>query len=142
MTRMSAKAYREWLARGDGGPPAARREAGALAQSNGASWESTVEDLLELGGWIWDHARPMEDKNGNWRTPLSGHKGGCDYKAVHPTRHLFIMFETKSGSAVVSPDQKKWIDALRAAQVPTYVWRPEDIDEVKALLLGPLLRSG
>lgn len=132
---MSSKAYREWLDRQGAQPSEKRRAAGRAAQANGESWESVLEDLLELGEWWWDHARPMQGIDGTWRTPLAGRKGAPDYRAVRGTE--MIHFEAKSENAPVKPHQQEWIDRMRAAGQRVYVWRPSDLDEVRRVLLGP-----
>ena len=133
VTRISTAEYRKILERQGASPTEKRQVAGRQAQANGASWESVLEGLLDLGGWHWDHARPMQDKDGNWRTPLSGKKGAPDYRAVRGAE--MIHFEAKSQKAVVSPEQQEWIDKMLAAGQRVYVWRPSDFDEVKAVLL-------
>lgn len=134
MTRISSAEYRKLLERqGQVGPSEKRRAAGRQAQANGASWESVLEDLLELGGWWWDHARPMQGMDGKWRTPLAGKKGAPDYRAIRGAE--MIHFEAKSQDAVVKPDQWEWINRMRAAGQRVYVWRPSDIDEVRSVLL-------
>jgi hypothetical protein len=96
-------------------------------RSTEAEFSTQVEGLLSLCGWRWHHSRPARTKDG-WVTPISGDAGLPDIIAVRGTELIWI--ELKSETGRVSPDQKLWIEALRAAGQRVYVWRPSDWDEI------------
>ncbi|MDD5510877.1 MAG: VRR-NUC domain-containing protein [Dehalococcoidales bacterium] len=92
---------------------------------------TAVEDLLNLYSWTWCHYRPAKTDKG-WRTPLSGHKGMPDYIAVKGKR--LLMFELKSDTGKVSPEQQGWLDALGKTKVEVYCWRPDQFNEIVEIL--------
>jgi hypothetical protein len=61
----------------------------------------------------------------------------------HPRRGLLLVRELKSDGkhARVTPEQKKWIEALAAAGVDVGVWRPKDLPEIETVLGGKQRRN-
>lgn len=47
-------------------------------------------------------------------------------------RLIFAELKTRTGT--VSPEQAAWLEAIRAAGVPAFVWRPESWDELSRVL--------
>ncbi len=96
-----------------------------------AQFSQQVEDLLNLYHWKWCHFRPARTEKG-WRTPLSGHKGFLDYIAVKSGR--LLIFELKSDTGKVSPEQQCWLDELDRTLIPVFVWRPRDWEKIVKML--------
>lgn len=96
----------------------------------------TVIELAKLHGWKVAHFRTSMDR-GVWRTAMAGDIGFPDL--VLARKGVVIFAELKSERGRLSPHQKAWLDALDPAPViPGYVraevWRPSDIEEIKAVL--------
>lgn len=104
-------------------------------------WKRTVIEAAKLFGWRYAHFRPARTKYG-WTTAMEGHKGFPDLVLVRPPR--LILAELKptavgrrpSEVTVPSEEQQEWLRQLGlVAGVETYLWRPEDLNEI-LLLLG------
>ena len=87
-------------------------------------FQKQVTDLLEANGWLWTHT-PDSRRN-------LGHRGFPDIVAVKPPYTLFIEIKTDKGR--LSPFQKRWIDALNAADGAAAVIRPKDWENFKTLI--------
>lgn len=70
---------------------------------------------VELG-WLSYHTHDSRRSDPGWP----------DVALVHPGRGLFMVRELKSMTGRVTPDQRKWIRGLEAADVNVGVWRPID----------------
>lgn len=96
-----------------------------------ASFQATVIDAAHLQGWRVAHFRPAMTSSG-WRTPVAADgKGFPDLVLV---RDRVVFAELKGSSGQVRPDQRQWLDALQAAGVEAYCWRPRDWDEIERTL--------
>ena len=99
-----------------------------------AEWTRDVLQLATTLGWRTAHFRPAQTTKG-WRTAVAGDgKGWPDLILV---RDRLIVAELKNEVADLEEEQAEWIAALQVAGVETYVWRPQDLDDVMAVLLGP-----
>lgn len=100
----------------------------------GRAWEEQLLELAALLGWRRAHFRPLQTKDGRWRTPVSGDGAGFpDLVLVRGER--LIVAEAKAGRASTTPEQRAWLDALDAVPgVEAYVWRPEQWDAIVATL--------
>jgi hypothetical protein len=49
-------------------------------------------------------------------------------------RERVLFAELKGVATRVTRDQQRWLDALGAAGAETYLWRPDDWDDIKAVL--------
>lgn len=87
-----------------------------------AEFQQIVTDLCDWLRLLWYHTHDSR------RSPA----GFLDLCIVGPNEVIFA--ELKSVKGKLTADQKKWIDALHRAGVKAYVWRPDDIYEVKAIL--------
>lgn len=68
---------------------------------------------------------------------MEGDKGLPDLILVHPVTGAVIFAELKTPRGVVSPDQRRWLDALGKSPNRTVVWRvPDDMDEIERTLRG------
>lgn len=94
-------------------------------------FQRDVMKLAKLNGWKSAHFRKAMAKSGNWVTAVAGDgKGFPDLVLV---REKVIVAELKA-TTNVSPDQEAWLEAFREAGIDAYVWYPDDIDEVIAVL--------
>jgi hypothetical protein len=94
-----------------------------LASATEAQWQRTVDDLLHAFGWRAIHIRDGR------RQDVAGFP---DVLAVRDARLLAAELKTQRGR--LTPDQRTWLEALRAAGVETYVWRPADVEDVERAL--------
>ncbi len=63
--------------------------------------------------------------------------GFPDLVMVHPESGRTIFAELKKEGAYPSPEQRRWLDALKKnAGVEVYVWRPSDMESVREVLGG------
>jgi VRR-NUC domain len=84
------------------------------AQISEAELQQAVIETARTFGFLVAHFRPAKTNKG-WRTPVSADgKGFPDLVMVHPLRGLMFA-ELKSDRGNLSPDQKRWITALRFA---------------------------
>lgn len=96
------------------------------AQITEAQWRKSVCDLLDAAAWKWHYVHDSRrDK-----------PGLPDLIAVRGVRLLFIELKTMTGK--IRREQAEWLEALRAtAWVEVYVWRPCDMEQIKAILGRP-----
>lgn len=87
-------------------------------------FQGDVVRVAHLGGWRDYHTF-------NSKRSV---KGFPDLVLV---RERVIWVELKTDHGKLSTEQKDWLAALAAAGQEVYVWRPSDIDELSATLLGP-----
>lgn len=81
-----------------------------------AQLQNHVIQLAEATGWTWHH-----------ETDSRRSKAGFpDLVLVHPSRGV-RWIELKSTTGRVRPDQKRWLETLRAAGEFAEVWRPADV---------------
>ena len=91
-----------------------------------------VEHLLDLFGWTWKHDEPAVRQSGGWATSFRGDKGFPDYVAVRDGRLIFAEIKNERGR--VSKHQDQWLDQLRTTSAEVFLWRPENIQEIKEIL--------
>ena len=93
-----------------------------------------VIDMARLYGWLVYHARPALRLDGRWRTPTQGEVGFPDLILVGRGQLLAVELKTERGR--LSEPQKRWLDAMTAADLPAAVWRPRHLDQARAYLAG------
>lgn len=92
-----------------------------------------VLDLCRVLGWRTYHPRPAMTRRG-WRTPVQGDGiGWPDLAAVRGDR--LVVAELKSERGRTTPEQADWLEALAAAGVEAYTWRPADYPDNIAEIL-------
>ena len=79
------------------------------------------------------HQRPARTNRG-WRTALMGNPGFSDICAVHRVSGRLLFAELKVGNHKLTAEQEQWVEALRAAGVEVWIWRPEMWDDIVAML--------
>lgn len=96
-----------------------------------AQWQATVVELAQLHGWSVVHHRPARTDQG-WRTAVS--YDGAGWPDLILLRDRLVVAELKSARGRLTPDQQAWIALLTDAGVETYVWRPDQFDDVAKVL--------
>lgn len=99
-------------------------------------WQAQVEAIASACGWKHWHApdnRPVTAKSG--RRYVQNVKAGFpDLVLVRGQRLVFAELKRQGPQGVVSDEQAAWLIALGCTGAETYVWRPGDLDLVKAVL--------
>jgi len=98
-----------------------------------AAFQQVVIDVARWHGWKVFHPLPAQNARGRWRTAQAGDTGFPDLVLAHP-KHGVIFAELKSAIGKLSDHQQAWLDTLRQAGAEVYVWRPADIEQIKAIL--------
>jgi hypothetical protein len=84
---------------------------------------ATVRGLAELLGWVCYHT---------WQS-IHSPAGFPDLVLVKPPRVIFA--ELKAGNRQPTPAQERWLNLLRECTgVEAYLWRPEDWEQIQAIL--------
>jgi len=91
-----------------------------------------VEHLLDLFGWLWKHDEPAVRQSGKWATSFRGARGFPDYIATRDGRLVFAEIKNERGRLTSS--QVLWLETLQTTSAEVYVWRPNDLHEVKEVL--------
>lgn len=102
-----------------------------------ADFQVTVIKLAQYLGWKVAHFRGVRVLRANggirYQTPVQGDgKGFPDLVLVRRNRLIFA--ELKSDTGKLSPEQRQWLEALKATGAEVYVWRMSDWDDIQALL--------
>lgn len=105
----------------------------ATLSPNERAWQDQVIELARLYGWRVAHFRPAKTEQG-WRTPVQADGAGFpDLVLVRPPRVIFA--ELKSATGGIRAEQRVWLDQLLdCGGVETYIWRPNDFDQVARIL--------
>lgn len=97
-----------------------------------AEFLSQVIQYAKLCGWRVVHFRQAKTSRG-WRTPVQGDGVGWpDLFLIRVGR--IIVAECKSERGKSTPEQDAWLKAFELASVPSYLWRPDDWDEIMEVL--------
>lgn len=97
-----------------------------------AEWQEQVIDLAHLYSWRHMHVRRAIGKGRRWVTATN--VAWPDLTLWHPGQGRTICAELKSATGVVTAEQRRVLDELDASGVPSYVWRPDDLDDIAAIL--------
>jgi hypothetical protein len=80
------------------------------------SFQSTVVALARLRGWRVYHTYDSRRSNHGWP----------DLFLCHPASGRVVVRELKVPPNTVTPEQRAWLEALRACGVDASVWTPDD----------------
>lgn len=109
----------------------------SLADVTEAEWQEQVHQLATLLGCRVMHVRRSIGKGRQWTTATSV-KGWPDLFIWNPTAGWHLVAELKTEKGKTTPEQDEVLDELRCAGLPAFVWRPSDLDVVRAVLqYGP-----
>jgi hypothetical protein len=73
-----------------------------------------VKGLAKELGWLSYHTHDSRRSDAGWP----------DVALVHPKHGRFLVRELKTERGTVTPEQRKWLEALADAGVDAGVWRP------------------
>lgn len=99
------------------------------------AFQAQVIELAELYGWRVLHVRRSKARGDQWATTTSI-TGWPDLFLFNPSQHRAIAAELKSDRGRATPAQIQVLTDLNDAGIPTYLWRPTDLDDI-ASILGP-----
>jgi hypothetical protein len=102
-----------------------------------AGFQQTVLELAKATGWRRAHFRKVrvQRKSGKtfWETPVAGDgKGFLDLLLLRDKR--LIVAELKMPREKMKPEQELWFAAWQEFGAETYLWYPEDWDEIQKIL--------
>jgi hypothetical protein len=86
-----------------------------MTRPSEAEFQKAVVDLAQLRGWLVMHIADSRRGLG---------PGYPDLTLLHPRTGQLLFVELKSANGRVSPDQQRWLDALRRGGHRAEVWRP------------------
>lgn len=114
-------------------PLAPGRRRTPLITIDGNTWEKQIwHDLGAAFGWQSAHFRAVETKHRGYTVPVGAHGDGWpDFTMV---RDRVIYVEAKAGTGRVQPKQADWLRRLEKAGQEVYVFRPEYLEEIAAVL--------
>ena len=100
-------------------------------------FQQQVIDLARLLGWRSAHFRSVRVTRPNgscyWQTPVQGDAEGFPDTILLRGSRLVVP-ELKVPPNTTTPDQEAWLAAFAAAGAETYVWEPDDFEEIKEVL--------
>lgn len=101
-------------------------------------FQAQVLEAARHLGWETMHVRKALGGRGKqgWVTPTSV-KGWPDAVLWHPGGYGCLFAEFKSETGVLSDEQERVLDSLRAAGLEVHVWRPSDWSQIEARLGEP-----
>ena len=97
-----------------------------------AEWQEQVVQLAQTLGWHHLHVRRTVGRGRQWTTATNV-AGWPDLFLWHPRRG-FVAIELKVAHNNATPEQEAVLATLAAAGARTMVARPDDLDELRALL--------
>ena len=101
-----------------------------------AAFQQRVIALAQSCRWMVAHFRPARcvrrDGTVYYETPVQADGAGFPDLVLVRDRVLFVELKTDKG--VVRPNQRFWIEALRATGATALVWRPRDWAEIDETL--------
>lgn len=123
-----------------------RRPVGAVkgigSDPTEAQFVDMIVELAQTCGWLINHQRPAmvhtaADGKPRYVTATQGNVGFPDLVMVHSFTGRLVFRECKTLKGRVSPEQRAWIDALRAGGHDAAIWRTDQwLTEVVPLLTG------
>ncbi len=98
-----------------------------------STFTAQVIALARWYKWRCAHFRPGMTQRGRWVTAVSG--DGVGFPDIFALRHnRRLMAELKTAKGKTTPEQDKWLEAAKNADIECYIWRPQNIDEIEAIL--------
>ncbi|REK25904.1 MAG: hypothetical protein DWQ40_00335 [Actinobacteria bacterium] len=93
-------------------------------------FQTMVLDHAKEQGWMVHHCRKAMRGDGQYRTPIQGHKGFPDVVFARNGDVLFVEFKSETGT--LTGEQADWLNELNGGPInlhehhPAVVWRPRD----------------
>lgn len=100
-----------------------------------AEFQTQVVSLARICGWRCLHVRRSIGKGNKWVTTTSI-KGWPDLFLFHPKRGVVFAAELKTDTGKLTYEQGQVIADLIDSGIPAVIWRPDDWDEIQAVLTG------
>jgi len=101
-----------------------------------AVFQARMEAYASERGWSYMHLIPVPSRVG-WRTPYAGTlgKGWPDLFMVRGDRAVAAELKRdKAAKKATKEDQKRVLSLLGLAGVETYLWCPDDWEEIESVL--------
>lgn len=98
-----------------------------------AEFLEQVIDLAHVYGYRVAHFRPAWSGRG-YRTPVQGDGAGFPDLVLVGRGRVVIAELKRQAAADPVNEQAAWLDAFRACGLPTYVWRPSDLELIAEVL--------
>lgn len=99
-----------------------------------APFQTEVIRLARMLGWrvmhVNDSRREVRLRGVSYLVGDEDAKGWPDLTLAHPRWHRLAVWELKSNTGRVTPDQKRWLETLAACGVDARVVRPRDWDDL------------
>lgn len=95
-------------------------------------WQRDIIQLARTLGWRVAHFRPAQTSKG-WRTAVAA--DGAGFPDLVLVRDRIVYAELKNERGRVTEEQAEWRAALEVAGAEFYLWRPDDLDDVMAVLM-------
>lgn len=91
------------------------------------NFQAWINNLFDSHGWLVYHDND----------PRRNNAGFPDFVAANLHLGRFVVAELKKQrGGKVSPKQQEWLNAIRAASVECYLWRPEHMKEIERVATG------
>tara|TARA_Y100000310_G_scaffold322074_1_gene380631 strand:+ start:830 stop:1174 length:345 start_codon:yes stop_codon:yes gene_type:complete len=98
--------------------------ADVLGPKDEADFMAQVIEEAELAGWLWHHETDSRKSN----------RGLPDLILVRPPRVIWAECKTDKAASKLTPEQRLWLDTLKACGQEVYVWRPSHRDRILEIL--------
>lgn len=82
-----------------------------------ASFQGAVLEIAALTGWLAYH-------------PHDSRRSEPGFPDLTLVRERLVFAELKSDTGKLRPEQQTWFDALLAAGIEVYVWRPQNWPQI------------
>lgn len=100
------------------------------------AWQCEVMKLALLTGWKRAHFRAVPVKRGDsvvWQTPIDGDaRDWPDVLLFRSPRKIATELKVKPNKP--TPGQLAWLQVMEDCGFETFVWYPEDVDDVLRIL--------
>lgn len=99
-------------------------------------FERIVADAARIYfGWYVFHVRAAIKAEGGWITPVSyDGEGYPDLHMLRPSTGHKVVAELKVKSNKPTEKQREWLEHFAWCDVPSFVWYPKDLEQIKQVL--------
>jgi VRR-NUC domain len=96
-------------------------------------FQAQIIELARLFGWRVAHFRPGMTRNGRWATQIQGDGAGFPDLLLVRGRSC-VVAELKTAKGKLTAAQEEWLAAFSLADIPAYIWRPEQWEKITRVL--------